>query len=387
MRLVFITDYTEQFAFRLLKGILDFSKQTEPWMVARMPTSHKRRIGMDGLVEWSKKWGVDAIIGQFDPEDDISLLRQNGIVAIAQDHVRKFREIPNITADYEGTGAMAAKLFITRGYQNFAFFGHKGLCWSEDRRKGFVRELRNSGYKNIFLSELDPDEDFWEINYQSVIRWIQKLPKPIGVMCCDDNQGNILLELCKINGTKVPAEVAVIGVDNDEILCNMTDPPLSSINIDIERGGYEAAALAYRMVRERKFEGEDIVLKPISIIPRTSSNVYATKDNLVHAALAYIEANANHKITVGDVVKAVPASRRLLEQRFLKETGQTIFGFITNVRINRFARMLIETKDTISEIAARLDEPDTKSISRRFQAIKGCTPSEFRKQHLRKLGV
>lgn len=385
MRLLFITDYTEQFAFRLLRGILDYSKETEPWMVAKMPTSHKQKIGMEKLIEWAKKWEVNAVIGQFEPDDDIDIFRRNGIVAIAQDHIRKFKTIPNITADYEGTGAMAAKLYISRGYQNFAFLGHKGIFWSEARRKGFVQELKRSGYTNIYVNELEADEDFWQTDDKGLIRWIKKLPKPIGILTCDDNEGNILLELCKVSGTKVPIEVAVIGVDNDEILCNMTDPPLSSINIDIERGGYEAAALAHRMVREHRFEGEDIILRPTSIIPRTSSNVIATKDSSVRAALEFIEANANRKIGVGDVLKVVPVSRRLLEQRFRKETGQTIFGFITMVRINRFARMLTETKDPISEIAAKLDEPDTKSISRRFMAIKGCTPSEFRKRYFRKL--
>lgn len=388
MRAIFLTDYTEQFAYRLLKGIHNYAKEsTEPWVVAKMPTSYKEQIGLEGVVKWAKKWDMKAIIGQFEPDDDISLFRKNGIVAIAQDHVRLFKEIPNITADYKGTGAMAAELFISRGYQNFAFLGHKGLCWSEARRDGFTRKLKESGLTNIFVKELEPQEDFWQTNYLVLLKWISDLPKPIAVMTCDDNEGSIFLELCKVNGTKVPSEVAIIGVDNDEILCTMSSPSLSSIDVDIEQGGYQTAALLDAMVREGRFEGEDIVLRPTSIVPRTSSNVFATKDQYVHMALEYIEANANRKINVKNVLDAVPVSRRLLEQRFLRETGMTIFTCITMVRINRFARMLTETKDTISEIAARLDEPDTKSISRRFQSIKGCTPSEFRKRHLRKMGV
>ncbi|MBO4469526.1 MAG: DNA-binding transcriptional regulator [Bacteroidales bacterium] len=388
MRAIFITDYTEQFAYRLLKGIHNYAKESsEPWVVAKMPTSYKRQVGLEGIVQWAKKWDMKAVIGQFEPDDDISLFRKNGIVAIAQDNVRLFKEIPNITADYEGTGAMAAELFISRGYKNFAFLGHKGLCWSEARRDGFTRKLKESGFTNIFVKELEPQEDFWQTDYISLLKWISTLPKPVAVMTCDDNQGAIFLELCKVNGTQVPAEVAIIGVDNDEILCTMSSPTLSSIDVDIELGGYQVAALMERMVKEHRFEGEDIVLKPTSIIPRTSSNVFATKDNYVHAALEFIRANAHRKIGVSDVLEVVPVSRRLLEQRFLKETGMTIFHLITMVRINRFARMLLETKDSVAEIAAQLDEPDAKSISRRFQAIKGCTPTEFRKRNLRKMGV
>ena len=133
MRLLFITDFTEQFAYRLLRGILDYSKETEPWVVCKMPPIFKRDIGIEGLVEWAVQWQADVVIAQFDPDDDVSLFRKNGIVAIAQDYIRKFDSIPNITADYDSTGAMAARRFLSRGFQNFAFLGYKGVCWSEER--------------------------------------------------------------------------------------------------------------------------------------------------------------------------------------------------------------------------------------------------------------
>ena len=118
-----------------------------------------------------------------------------------------------------------------------------------------------------------------------------------------------------------------------------------------------------------------------------SSNVFATDDTAILAALQYIGANVDRKILVKDVLDQVPLSRRLLEQRFLKVTGTTIYRYISELRMNRFAELLLSSKDSIANIAARLDEPDTKSISRRFQAIKGCTPSEFRQRELRKLGA
>ena len=164
----------------------------------------------------------------------------------------------------------------------------------------------------------------------------------------------------------------------------MTDPALSSIDVDIERGGYEAAQMAARMVRDRSYKGEDIVLQPISIIDRTSSNVIATEDLAVHAALQYINAHIDHKIQVSDILKEVPMSRRLLEQRFLKATGTTIYRFIVQMRINRFAQLLLSSKDSIADIAARMDEPDSKNLARRFQAVKGCTPSAYRKQMQKK---
>ena len=113
----------------------------------------------------------------------------------------------------------------------------------------------------------------------------------------------------------------------------------------------------------------------------------ATRDTGIHSALEFINSNIDHKILVTDVLKHVPMSRRLLEQRFLKATGSTIYQYISRLRVDRFAQLLLETSDSIADIAARMDEPDPKNLSRRFQALKGCTPSAYRKQNLRKLGV
>lgn len=384
MRLLFITDFTEQFAYRLLRGILNYSKETEPWVVYKMHPSHKKSLGMRGLVRWAVDWHADVVIGLFEPYEDVNLFKKHGIVVIAQDYISKFPSIPNITANYDATGAMAARFFVTRGFKNFGFLGYGGVCWSEDRCQGFVNEIKRSGIDTVYINNSLLINNFREADASVFDKWVMMLPKPIAVMCCDDTIANTLLEHCKVCGVSVPSEVAVIGVDNDEIMCDMSDPALSSINVDIERGGYETARLAAEMVREHRFDGEDIVLQPTNVVPRVSTNVFATQDASVLAALQFIGQNSRRKISVKDVLSVVPMSRRLLEQRFLKETGSTIYQYITMVRMNVFARMLVESKDPISEIAAKLDEPDTKSISRRFLAVKGCTPSEFRKRKIQK---
>lgn len=204
-------------------------------------------------------------------------------------------------------------------------------------------------------------------------------------MAVDDTQGSILMQACSSCGLRIPFDVAIIGVDNDEILCNMSDPTMSTINVDIEGGGYEAAAMAERMVLDPEFPGEDIVLRPLGVIERSSSSVLATNDKEILMALSFIHANVDSKIQVTDVMENVPLSRRLLEQRFKNMTGMTIYNYISVRRMERFAQLLISSNDPISEIAARMDEFDTKGISRRFKELKGCTPSEYRKKHLRKL--
>ena len=156
--------------------------------------------------------------------------------------------------------------------------------------------------------------------------------------------------------------------------------------MDIEKAGYETAQMAERMVNDPSYKGEDIVIRIIAAVSRGSTGIMATKDPIVAEAMRYIYQNRARKLQVADVIKQVPVSRRLLEQRFKEVTGASIYTVISNLRMDYFAQQLVSSSDTVSEIAARMDEPDTKSISRRFLALKGCTPTEYRKRELRKLG-
>lgn len=389
MRLLMITDFTEQFSYRLLRGIMSWSRlQEQPWVVCKMPPSYKREIGIPRVIEWAESWGIDVVIGQFDPDDDVSLFRKNGIVAIAQDYIAPFKEIPNITADYILTGKMAARRLSGHGFRHFGFFGYDNVCWSDGRLQGFRESLREEyGVETLHVFNNRQLSSMWNYDIAELQRWLHSLPKPIGIFACDDNQSEILLETCQASGINVPMEVAIIGVDNDEVTCNLTVPALTSINVDIERAGYEVAEMATRMVRDPSYGGEDVVIRPVAVIGRGSTGIQATSDPVVATAMRYIYQNRARKILVSDVVDQVPVSRRLLEQRFKEVTGASLYTVISNLRIDYFAQQLVSTSDTVSEIAARMDEPDTKSLSRRFRALKGCTPTEYRKQHLRKLGV
>ena len=117
-----------------------------------MPPAYKHQLGMEGVVAWAKEWRADVVIAQFDPEDDVSLFAQNGIVALAQDFITKFDGIPNITADYDLTGSMAAEHFLAKGFENFAFFGYNGVCWSDERCEGFKSRVEKAGYgHNLYI--------------------------------------------------------------------------------------------------------------------------------------------------------------------------------------------------------------------------------------------
>jgi LacI family transcriptional regulator len=280
---------------------------------------------------------------------------------------------------------MAAEYFISKGFTNFGFFGYNGVCWSDERCEAFRARIEKSSLGGSFyMYDGQNIDNMWYYDQSELTEWLISLPKPIAIMACDDNQGNMLLQACELCGIHVPFDVAIIGVDNDEILCNMSNPSMSTINVDIERGGADAAAMAERMVKDPSYKGEDVVLEPLTVVERLSSSVFATNDKEVLMALRFIHANLDSKIMVTDVLDNVPMSRRLLEHRFKKMTGMTIYNYISIQRIERFAQLLISSNDSISDIAAKMDEFDTKGISRRFKDLKGCTPSEFRKKRMRK---
>ena len=200
-------------------------------------------------------------------------------------------------------------------------------------------------------------------------------------MACDDNQGNNLIEACHAAGVRIPDEVSVIGVDNDELLCSLGSTTLSSIFVDIEEGGYKAAELIERRVANPDAPLEDVVLKPVKIVGRISTAAFATDDAQIQKAVQYIHRNYQKKISVKDVIAEVALSRRLLERRFKAVTGQTLYQYISDLKIKRFAELLIDTDEQVVGIALSLGENDTKSISRRFKQIYGCSPNEYRERH------
>ena len=387
IRVLIISDFTESFSHKLLAGIVDYSRRKEQWIVRRMPPEYKAQIGIPGVIRVAKEWEVDAVIGQFEPTDDIGLFAENGIVAVAQDYKKKFTTIPNITADYLGTGRMAARFFIERGFRNFGFFGMNDVCWSDERCEGFRREVEAAGFGDTFYSYRMQEIDMvWYYQRNRLREWLRSIPKPIAIMACDDNQGANLIEACHSIGIKIPSEVSVMGVDNDEALCSLGSTTLTSIQIDIEEGGRQTAALVERLVADPSAPAEDVVLKPVKIVGRMSTAAFATVDQQILKALLFIHKNALKKISVSDVMAEAALSRRLLERRFKSVTGKTLYEYITDQKLKYFADQLADTDEQVINIALSMGENDTKSISRRFKQLYGCTPMEWReKQRKNKL--
>ena len=382
IRLILLTDFTESFSYHLLKGVLAYSKSHEPWVVCRMPPSYKKSHGIEGVLKWAKAWQADAIIGTFNNDDNVELFRQNGIIVVAQDYKSRFATIPNITGNYRKTGRMAAEFFINKGFRHFAFYGYRDTVWSQERCEGFYEYIVEYGFGNHFYSYQEQSlDDLWFYEAPPLLTWLKSLPQPTALMACDDNQGNRITEICKANNIRIPDRIAILGVDNDDIICNLSDPPLSSISQNIARGGFEAAELIDCLLNDEESTYKDVVIQPVNIINRHSTDFYPTTDSVIHDALKYIHRNIATDISVSDIVKQVPLSRRLLEMRFKQVTQQSIHKYIFNLRMERFAQLLLTSDAPITEVAEQVGINNLKNLSRQFKALKNVTPYEYRKDN------
>ncbi|WP_266365821.1 DNA-binding transcriptional regulator [Tellurirhabdus rosea] len=382
-KIILLIDFAEEYSKRLLQGIVKYSREVGPWVFCRMPLYYRETIGLNGILEWAQEWGANGIIGQLYNEKDVARLVEAGIPVIAQDFKERFSEIPNITGAYQATGEMAAEYFLKKGFKHFAFYGFRNIVWSRERGEGFERRIQQAGYPvHTFEQHSNKDGDLWFYMPSSLSEWLTSLPKPIAIMACDDRLGQHITEACRNSGIRIPEDVAVLGVDNDEMVCTISDPPLSSIALDAEKGGYDSARLLDKLIRNGMANRYDVVVKPMQIVTRQSTDIYATHDQYIASSLKFIHQNIDKNLQVEDVVQQVPLSRRALEKRFLDITGYPIYKYIANLRIEKFSQKLLETDLAVYEIALDMGFTDPKNIARQFRQVKGYTPQEFRKQYL-----
>ncbi|QHV98752.1 AraC family transcriptional regulator [Spirosoma endbachense] len=382
-KIILLIDFSEDYSRNLLKGISKYAREYGPWVFCQMPLFHRETLGVDGILNWARDWEADGIIGQLYNDSSVEKIVQAGIPVIAQDFKERFVEIPNITGAHRETGAMAADYFLRKGFRHFAFYGFKHIVWSRERAEGFDERVSRSGCTvHYFEHEEYSSSDLWHYKPSSLSKWLSSLPKPIAILTCDDRMGQHITETCRHSRIRIPEEVAVLGVDNDEMLCELSDPPLSSIVQDAEKGGYDAARLLDRLIRKEITDIYDIIVEPTQVVTRQSTDIYATHDEYIASSLKYIHQNIDKNLQVDEVVKQVPLSRRSLEMRFQQVIGYPIYKYIQNLRIEKFSKKLLETDQAVFEIAMDLGLNDTKNIARQFKQIKGCTPLEYRHRYL-----
>lgn len=380
IRLILLLDFTESYAHRILAGIKIYVREHEPWVVCRMPPSFKDEHGIQGVVQWAKKWRADAIIGIFSPEDDVSLFTKEGIVTLAQDYIQRLPNIPNITSNYRKAGGEIASYLIEKQFKHFAFFGYKDVVWSSERQEGFYNRIVDAGFRENFHEYHNIEiENLWFYDYEPLIDWLQGLPEKTALMACDDNQAIKITEACRTIKLNIPEQLTVIGVDNDTTLCNLSDPQLTSYNLNVKKGGYKAAELIDRMVSNHSVIGDDIYIETLGIVERASANIFYTNDVHVLQAIKYINNNIFSKLNVEDILVKMPICRRTFEIKFRESTSMSVYQYILTYRIKLLANLLVNTEEQVSTLAYKVGFQELKNVSRQFKKIMGYTPSNYRK--------
>jgi len=379
-RVLILIDYSSEFSRRLLKGLIQYSKDHGPWMFYRLPTYYKTLHGKEGIVEWAQEWKADAIIARWDHEGT-NLLSTLNIPVLLQNYKERSSYFSNLTGDYIGTGEMAAKFFIKRRYRNFAFYGNKGVVWSRERAEGFRREVEKSGGNYYYFESENLSGEEWGTSYIELDEWLLSLPKPVGLFACDDSFALRVSQICTINNIRIPEEISLLGVDNDELICHLSDPPISSIVTDVEKGGYEAGRLIDRMISGEIKEPFNIIIQPTRFELRKSTEKYDIENEYISQVVNFIEDNFTTDIDIEGLTGLVPLSRRNLEVKFKEEMGTSIYQFILSCRIDYFANLLLTTDRTLFDLALESGFNDCKNISRIFKRIKGCTPVEYRRKY------
>ncbi|WP_099463801.1 MULTISPECIES: AraC family transcriptional regulator [Parabacteroides] len=378
LKILVLTDFSSGYSRRLLEGIIRYSREVGPWSFIRMPLYYLMMNGENGVVDFAKRWKADAIIAQL-RDVNIDLFRSLDIPIIVQNYRHRNKNISNLTGDYYETGVLAADFFLGKGFRHFAYYGYKNAIWSRERALGYKERIEKHGYTCNMLENKNPDNKEWLYNTEDMGKWLEALPKPTALFACDDFYALQISETCNIYNISIPDDIAILGVDNDTLLCNLSTPTLSSIVLDVENGGYQAAKLLDQYIKNEQKEAFNIVVKPLYIENRASTDKYAVSDPHVKIVLDYITNNYNNKISVSDLVNLVPLSRRILEKKFKDQIGTSIYQCVLDHRINHFTKLLLTTNLHLPDAAIQVGFDDYKNVSRIFRKYKSMSPAEYRK--------
>lgn len=374
-KIILLIETSREFGRQIIIGVARYSRLNGPWSFYKEPTD--LRSSIPHLTSWKPDGMImrDTLITK-------ELLKINIPKIFAVHSSSHPQSVPVILTDSRSIGKMASGHLIEKGFKNFAFCGYDAYDWSNGRKMFFCHFNREAGFHTHLYSTPKNIKNYdWEKEQQHVSAWLNKLPKPIGILACNDDRGQHLLQACKFCGFKVPEDVAVIGVDNDPMICELEDPPLTSIELNAESAGFEAAKLLDELMNGAKMEGQQIIIIPNRIIQRRSSDILAVNDTDLSNAIQFIKNNAKNKIRVEDVVNSTSLGRRTLEKKFKETIHRSIYDEIQNVRIELISKLLSETNLPISEITSLFNFTDVEHISRFFKKEKGIGLREFRKLH------
>jgi len=377
-RIILLLQATRGFDRGLLSGIARYAALAGPWTFYRQPHGYlapRPRIDLRELAAWKPD-------GAICPLAQVDQLAELDVPLIAYDVDAYDGPVPAIVSDDAAAGRLAAEHLLAQGHRHFAFCGYADLQWSERRCEAFRQRVEQAGGELAVYHRPSRRRQSWADEEPYVRRWLEGLPKPTALFCANDDRAESVLEIARLLGHGVPEDVSVLGVDDDEYICELQNPTLSSVAMAAERAGYDAAALLEGMIEGRdEMSGQRIVAQASGVVARRSTSLLMVRDPDVRKALRFIRENIARPIQVADVVRAGTLSHRTLNERFHAELGGPINKHLTGARIAYVSRLLVETKMPIHRIARMGGYEDDRHFARYFKRTTGMTPRAYRRCH------
>ena len=379
-RVALLVETSRGFGRELLHGIARYARLHGPWSFHITPGDYEQAVPK------MKQWGGTGIIARIPNERVAKAVIEAGVPTIAlglsDEQLQPdnpLAGISELSSDATQVAKLAAEHLLERQFRHFAYVGLEDRAWSQRRERAFRARLQQAGFEpHVYRQPGKVRDRVWEKEQEILAHWIQSLPTPLGLFACNDDRGREVLETCRLIGLHVPEDIAVLGVDNDEVFCELSNPPLSSVALNAETAGYRAAELLDGLMSGRIRKPRRIIVEAVGVVTRRSTEVIAVKDSDMAAALQFIRREQGKGISVNRVAEEVAMSRRSLEKRFRDTIGRTILEEIQLVRLERAKRLLLETTYPVSKVAELSGFGSTGYFIQFFQKRVGKTPRKYR---------
>jgi LacI family transcriptional regulator len=374
-----ILDAARPYDRLIIGGIARYVREHEPWSL------YVEEDPLQRLPDLAR-WRGQGIIANFDDRRVARALRNLGVPRVGVGGGYGWYDvdsgIPYVYTDNHVIGRLGAEHLLACGFEHLAFYGYPKTPtsgWSEERAIAFTQACAAAGRECRVFSGRHGTARRWRELQRELTGWIAGLPKPVGLMACNDVRARHVLEACRSLGLRVPIDVAVLGVDNDEMICELTDPPLSSIDQSARRIGYEAAAMLARLMRRppELVDGR-VVVPPIGVIGRASTDTMATREEAVVTVLVRLRDDPWRKPDVAALAAEACVSRSTLEQRFRAVVGRSIHEEFVRQRVVALRRLIAGTELPLKMIAVRARFPSVQYMTTFLQRHTGLTPARLR---------
>lgn len=374
-QIALLIDTATDWGRRMIRGIARYAQQQGDWDL----WLEQRCQYAPGRLP--PGWHGDGIIARVaDRAMARHLARAPGIVVNVSTARVPGAHFPTVTADLRAAAELAVQHLLDQGFRHFAYYAPMTLSFVEDHHQVFVRLLAEMGYTCSLLPAYGGKRPAagWQKRQRKLERWIRDLPKPVAVLAWTGRRGREVIYACRALGLSVPEHVAVLGADDDTLLCETCNPPLSGVALTSEQIGFEAAALLDRMLHGAKAPAKPILIAPARVVVRQSTDTLAIDDEDLARAIAFIRVNAARPVQVSDVLREVSISRRSLDRRFQQVLGRTPAQEIRRVHIERAKRLLADTDVPVPKVAAASGFGSREYLARAFKLETGLSPRQYR---------